>query len=49
MGHMTCIIPLARIIEAIHNYDTNKLLRPSRKHLNISLVNIITYVLKVHI
>ena len=32
MGRMTCVIPLTRIIVAIHNYDTIKLLRPSRKH-----------------
>ena len=49
MDHMTCIIPLTRIIAAIHNKDTFKLLRPSCKHGNITLVNIITNVLKAYI
>ena len=34
MGHMTCIIPLRsnRIIVTTQNYETFKLLRPSREH-----------------
>ena len=32
MGHMTCIIPLTRIIVTTQNYETFELLRLSREH-----------------
>ena len=49
MGHMTCIIPTIMIVVTIHNYDTINLLRPFRNHGNVTLVNIITNMLKVYI
>ena len=32
MGHITCTTSLTRTIVTTQNYETNKLLRPSRKH-----------------
>ena len=36
MGHMTCIIPLTRIIMANHNYETFKFVATSKVNIEIS-------------